>query len=152
MSTMPVFGPRARWKAVAITSEDPTEFAKNYEDCLNTLVADGWNIAGMMPRGDSLIVTAQKPELPELPEAEARALRAALEAPRPRRDSQSEVMYTYREEGAIRSITCPSLQDATKYLEEHAKEESEILPISIVVMSVTSYEPADLPFLLRQTK
>lgn len=148
---MPTFGPRARWKAVAVTSTDPVEFARDYEEKLNALVSDGWNITGMMNRGDAVVITAQKPELPP---AILHALAAMGDAqvrppPTPAKEDRTveEVTYSYKDGTSVQSMRCASLEEAVGYFEEHIAENGAILPISIVVMTVTSYEPADLALL-----
>lgn len=147
MKSMPTFGPRARWKAVAITATDPVEFAQDYEAQMNALVGDGWNITGMMTRGDAVVITAQKPELP----ASILEALATVSSPKTKvvthANTTEEVIYSYQDEGKVQSMRCVTLEEAVKYLEEHIVEDGAILPISITVMTVTSYEPADLPTL-----
>lgn len=165
MGPMPSFSPRARWKAVAITATDPADFALDYETKLNDLVEDGWNITGMMNRGEAMIITAQKPELP--PEI-LRALASMNDKPKKPLPTMPEgvedVVYSYREGATVHSVPCKTLAEAVAYLEEHAAPwigpeaptgdllYPNILPISITVMSVTSYEPADLPLLRELVK
>lgn len=152
MKPMPPFGPRARWKAVPITSEDPVVFAREYETTMNSLVADGWNITGLMPRGTAIIITANKPDLPpEVLQALGAMNRSSAPAPRDLRTTE-EVVYTYKDESGVQSMRCATLAEAVGYLEEHIEKNGVILPISIVVMRVTSYEPADLPTLRDLTK
>lgn len=147
MKPMPAFGPRARWKAVAITASDPSEFAQEYEDTMNGLVADGWSITGMMNRGEAVIITAQKPDLPPAV-LQALAEMSAGRKPRPKpADVKEEVTYCYKDDSQVHSMKCSSLEEAVAYFEEHIMNDGPILPISIVVMTVTSYEPADLPLL-----
>lgn len=146
MKPMPAFGPRARWKAVAITSPDPVEFAREYEETMNGLVSDGWQITGMMNRGEAVIITAQKPDLPPALMEALAALSGKKPLPPRTADTKEEVVYTFKEGDQIHSLPC-TLEEAVKYLEEHIEEDGDILPISIVVMTVTSYEPADLKML-----
>lgn len=156
MRGMPQFGARAKWESVAITASDPAEFAREYAACLNKFSSEGWNITGIMQRGEAVIITAQKAEIP--PEL-ARAMEAIQQQARPQAprevDEIEEVTYNYQELGECKSIKCASVEEAKSYLEEHATLWDEplsspapsILPISIVVMHVTSYEPMDLPLL-----
>lgn len=157
MRPMPNFGARARWQSVAITASDPVEFAREYSECLNKFSSEGWNITGIMQRGEAVIITAQKAEVPE-ELAKAMAAISGKQAPRPPAhevDELQEVTYNYQELGVCKSILCGSLEEAKGYLEEHAApwvdlspgQAPDILPISIVVMHVTSYEPMDLPLL-----
>jgi hypothetical protein len=152
MRPMPAFGPRAVWKAIAITATDPTEFAKQYESTMNGLVADGWSVAGMMERGGGLIITAQKPNLsPALLQALEELATGKKPTPKPA-DVQEEVTYCYKEGDEIHSMRCADLEEAVGYFKEHIMEDSAILPINIIVMTVTSYEPADLPLLTKLVK
>lgn len=146
MKSMPVFNPRGIWKAVAVTSTDPVEFAREYENVMNTLVADGWNIAGMIPRGEALVITAQKQNLPPALLQALAALNEKKELPRTD-NVLEEVTYNYKEGVQIKALKCASLAEAVGYFQEHIEQDGDILPISIVVMTVTSYEPADLPTL-----
>jgi hypothetical protein len=158
---MPNFGARAKWQSVAVTASDPHEFAREYAECLNKFSSEGWNITGIMQRGDGVIITAQKAEIPE-ELAKAMAAIQGRQAPRPppvehEVDEIQEVIYNYQEGGECKSLRCTSLKEAKSYMEEHAKPwenpdpspslAPDILPISIVVMHVTSYEPMDLPLL-----
>lgn len=149
---MPPFGPRARWKAVPITSEDPVEFAREYETTMNGLVADGWNITGMMNRGSAVIITANKPDLPPEVLQALGAMNRPVAAPIRDDRTTEEIVYTYKDENGVQSMRCATLAEAVGYLEEHVEEDGVILPISIVVMRVTGYEPADLPTLRDLTK
>lgn len=147
MKPMPPFGPRARWKAVAITAEDPAAFAQEYETTMNSLVSDGWNITGLMNRGNSVIVTAQKPDLPTEVLQAIGILPKPVPPVTPPENATEEVIYTYKDEQGVQTLRCAALEEAVTYLEEHIEQNGVILPISIVVMHVTSYEPADLPLL-----
>ncbi len=148
MRSMPHFA-RARWTAVAITATDPIEFASEYEKKMNQLTSEGWNITGMMERGGGVVITAQKQEMPEevmkafralVTERTARPVEADV-------DTIEEVTYAYQEGSSCKSIRCGSLSEAVAYLEEHAREDGAILPISIVTLTTKMYEPADLPLL-----
>lgn len=158
MRGMPQFGARAKWDSVAITASDPAEFAREYAACLNRFSSEGWNITGIMQRGEAVIITAQKAEIPdELAKAmsalQGRQARPSIETHEP--DEIEEVTYSYQEQGEVKTLKCATLEEAKGYLEEHAAPWIDspagtppgILPISIVVMHVTSYEPMDLPLL-----
>ncbi len=142
--------PRAKWKTAVVAAEDPVEFARQFEENMNELVADGWNIQGMIQRGSALIITAIKPDLPqEVLDALARmAPKPTVAAPAP---TPSSVTYNYLEEGSVRALSCDSLEEAVRYMREHVNDES-CLPIGISVMHVSSYEPADLPMLEMMVK
>jgi hypothetical protein len=62
------------------------------------------------------------------------------------------VTYCYKEVDEIHSMRCADLEEAVGYFKEHIMEDSAILPINIIVMTVTSYEPADLPLLTKLVK
>jgi hypothetical protein len=159
MRGMPQFGARAKWESIAITASDPAEFAREYAACLNKFSSEGWNITGIMQRGEAVIITAQKAEIPpELAKAMSAIQNRAQARPLPETheaDELEEVTYNYQEAGECKSLKCASLEEAKGYLEEHAalwedplpSPVPSILPISIVVMHVTSYEPMDLPLL-----
>lgn len=147
--------PRGKWRVVAVTSKDPEEFAQEMDEKLNELVSDGWNIQGMLERNGATIITAQKPEVPrEVLEALgmlAQETKRPQKTPFPVREDNTteEIVYSYRENGVVHSLGCDSLEQAKDFMEQHLDESEGCLPISIVVMSVTSYEPADLPTLRR---
>ncbi len=160
MRPMPSFGARAKWQSVAITASDPVAFAEEYAACLNKFSSEGWNITGIMQRGEAVIITAQKAEIPD-DLAAAIATIQGKATPKPRSqpleaaDVLEEYTYNYQEHGEVKSIKCATLAEAKAYLEEHAAPWMDlgaapspaILPISIVAMHVTSYEPMDLPLL-----
>lgn len=159
---MPNFGARAKWHSVAITASDPIEFAQEYAACLNKFSSEGWNITGIMQRGEAVIITAQKADIPEDLAKALSALQGHGQSLRPHVashevDTLEEVTYNYQDHGECKSIKCADLKEAREYMEEHAAPWIDllpspmavpnILPISIVVMHVTSYEPIDLPLL-----
>lgn len=154
--------PRARWKTAVVSGTDPAVFAKAFETQMNELVSEGWHIHGMMERAGALIITAIRPDVPDdvmaaLREAGMMAGKPPGQGPRPARkdpNTVEEVVYNYKELGTTHSIAC-TLKEAVGYFEEHAARWKgidagpgpDILPISIVVMQVTSYELADIPVL-----
>ena len=158
MRPMPSFGARAKWQSIAITASDPVAFADEYAACLNKFSSEGWNITGIMQRGEAVIITAQKAEIPEdLASAIAAIQGKATPKTKPLEEADvlEEFIYNYQELGEVKSIKCATLAEAKAYLEEHAAPWMDlpvgpcpsILPISIVAMHVTSYEPMDLPLL-----
>jgi hypothetical protein len=145
--------PRAKWKTAVVAAEDPVEFAQQFEEHMNALVSEGWNIQGMIQRGAALIITAIKPDLPqEVLDALARMAPKPMAPPAATPMGEpSSVTYNYLEEGSVRSLTCETLEEAVRYMREHVNDET-CLPIGISVMHVSSYEPADLPMLETMVK
>ena len=128
---------------------------------MNELVTDGWHIQGLMERGGALIITAIRPDVPpEILAAMAAMQPRTPQTRTPRKDpgTAEDVVYNYQELGTSHSIPC-TLKEAVAYFEEHAAPwkgladgpAPDILPISIVVMHVTSYELADIPELKTRT-
>jgi hypothetical protein len=136
-------GARPRFKTVAVRDSDPIRFAKKHEDTLNAFVAGGWNVTGMMQRGDSLIITGQRIEVgppPQEEESEEEPFFALPESSTD--DGHIEIVYSFLERGKHRSVSCHSMPDAMNRVREHIQEQdASILPTQITIMSVTSYEP-----------
>lgn len=156
--------PRARWKTAVVAAPDPAAFAQEFENRMNELVSDGWNIHGMIERGGALIITAIRPDVPQhvldALSGMSPAIRHGLAtlAPKDAR-MHEEAVYNYQELGESHSIPC-TLAEAVSYFEEHAApwagstagSAPAILPISIVTMQVTAYELADIPELKARVK
>lgn len=124
-----------RFKVSAVCDADPVIFAKKMEDTLNSFVEEGWQVTSMIERGESFIVTAQKMEIAQLPQALLSEL-----LPESSIDSgHVEVVYTFYEGPNSHSERFGSLADAVKRVREHITD-SKFIPSAITVMTVTQYE------------
>lgn len=145
-------GARSRFKTVAVRDPDPIKFAKKHEDALNSFMADGWNVTGMMNKGDALIITGQRLEMgPPPPEQEAPPDEPGFSLPQSSTDDgHVEIVYSFIERGTHRSVSCVSMPDAMNQVRAHLSTGGDVLPNRITVMSLMSYEPIkDLPVLNR---
>jgi len=140
----PHTGPaRPRWRVIAVSSPDPVLFAAALEQSLNELMEEGWNLSGMMERGDATVLTAQRLELPpEVASLAAEPTQTDLSAAS-LPGEREEFIYHYLELSAHKHRTFPSLAAAAAAVVKDM-EGSDILPISVSAMRVTTYDAMGL--------
>lgn len=141
---IPHTGPaKPRWRVIAVSSPDPVAFAAALEQNLNELMEEGWNLSGMMERGDATVLTAQRLELPsDLAAHAAQPTQPDLSdvsAP----GEREEFIYHYLELTEHKQRTFPSLAAAAAAVAKDM-EGNDVLPISVSAMRVTTYDAMGL--------
>lgn len=143
---------RARWKVQAVSEKDPHKFAAAVEATLQELSDGNWQLLGQVYRGDTLIITACRPEpVPESPPTEVRhPLRRAVSY-QPKGDQYQEVLYSYAPAPGAAVVTqkCATMVEALTLLKTHLEGGDWPLPIKIVACSMSIYEAKTIPALLK---
>jgi hypothetical protein len=150
--------PKAVWRTIAVTNKDPLVFAKELESALQELTDAGFNIVSQMTRDSALVITGQKVEMP----AEPQAYGTAPTQPPPglrrrivdtgRREhgaTTDEVLYHYMEGGEQKQEKFADLVDALRVLKMHLTGTADVVPISLMTVTMTRFEPEALPLLLK---
>jgi hypothetical protein len=128
---------------IAVSSPDPVAFAAALEQRLNELMEEGWNLSGMMERGDATVLTAQRLEVPsEVATRAAEPTQPDLSEV-PGAGEREEFIYHYLELTEHKQRTFPSLAAAAAAVAKDM-EGNDILPISVSAVRVMTYDAMGL--------
>jgi hypothetical protein len=83
MNSRHASGSHIEWSVLAVRGETPELFAEKLEETLQMLTDDGYSIVSQMPRGDAVIITAQRSVSPRTRQAR-RPIDEPLPLPMPR--------------------------------------------------------------------
>jgi hypothetical protein len=148
--------PRVKWKVVAIDDRDAQEFAKKLETVLQQLVDSGFNIVSQMARGEALVITATRMEEDPAPANRRRPVTMSKPmSPVGQGTTTEEVVYNYMRLSPGPRLQCserfPSLLEALRCVRKHGRAyvDGDVLPVSIVTVAATVFEPLTFPSLMR---
>ena len=158
--------PKVTWKVAAVVAKEPLAFAEDLQRALQEMTDDGFQIVSQALRDNgSVILTGQKVELPDavqdflsftLPQVasatEARSRSRRIVEPRPAQEGVAgkEVLYNFLEDGRLVQRSFHQLVDALRVVKEHLdRADDYFVPISVMVVSTTRFDPKALPSLMR---
>jgi hypothetical protein len=141
---------------VAITSLDPVEYAKQMQEALNTLSAEGFNILAQYGRGMGQIIMANRqvmdpphppgpipgPTMPPPPAPQRRA------PPAPG-TSEERFVYHYLSPMGPQDQSFTSMVEALRVVRAHVDGDGTLVPAYLVAMSFTTFETPALGQLLK---
>ena len=154
--------PKVAWKTLAVTSKDPLVFAQELEGALQEMTDGGFNIISQMARDGAVIITGQRVDLIASPDMlalfsasqvpQAPGLRRRIvEVPSARSTgtTSDEVLYHYLAFGKQNQQQFATLVDALRVVQKHVEGPDDIVPISLITVTMTRFEPAALPALFK---
>lgn len=137
---------------MAVTGDDPLQFAKSLESSLQELTDGGFNIINQVMRGSSVIITGQKVEMTDgffqknQTQPPPHERRRIVQSPaRPTGTTTEEVLYHFIEDGKTKQKSFPSLVEALRAVKVHmdapmVQGVAPVCPVSIVTVSMTKFE------------
>jgi hypothetical protein len=148
--------PSIDWKTLAVTAQDPLEFAKGLQTALQELTDNGYNIVSQVARGEAVIITGQRVMVGAVQSFEnsvAQGARRALptRAPAPVHGvAREEVLYHFTDNKKEKQLAFPTMVEALRIVEKHLNDASgAFAPISLVVVTMTQYDLPSFVGLLR---
>ncbi len=126
---------RPMWAVRYAKGDTPAVFAASLEEILQQMTDEGYAIVSQMFLREVCIVTGRKIGLP-------------LCLPKKNANGESRVVYNFKRDDVYCSKTFTSMQEALREVKKTLQEE-DVLPIRLIHMDVTSYEPYQFVGLLR---
>jgi hypothetical protein len=127
------------WKALAVSGNDPAQYAADLAAALNTLSSEGWNITSIQDREKATILLAERIELPV--EVQMRA--AAETKPDLSVNSTEEFVYSFMFHDMHQQRRFSTMEDALSAVRDDVKSD-QILPLTVTEVLVTTHEALDL--------
>jgi hypothetical protein len=160
--------PKVDWHTISVSNPDPTAFAAELKAALQEMTDAGYNITSQLVRGQALVIVGQRivmpSNTPELFRSTSHGQQPALPPPPPlpahrRRIVEptnsvgtKEVLYHFLENGKSEQRVFPDILSALRLIQEQlgaTDHVPDIVPISLVVASMTHFEPKNFPALLK---
>jgi hypothetical protein len=155
----PTRPPRVEWRMVAITAIEPVEYAKQMQEALNALSAEGFNVLAQYGRGVGQIIMASRqvadpphppgpipgptmpPPPPQQPMARLRVQSTGL--------LEERFVYHFISPEGPQEQVFTSMVEALRVVRAHVDGDGTLVPAYLVTMSFCTYEPPQLGQLLK---
>lgn len=164
MSFRPPKLPHVEWKTRAVTGVDAAAFAKDLALALQEMTDSGFTIVSQVMRGDAIIITGQRVESMQEPQAmfsvspATSTRRRIVDYPTGEAAGVSkEVLYHYIENGQPQQRSFHDVVDALRLVQAHLAAPSVpysstaagVIPVRITAVELRVFELRSFPALLK---